>query len=49
MSIDSQHQASEVFDQPVVDESELRSQVLNNMLNVSTYLVSVLDPRVRLQ
>jgi two-component system phosphate regulon sensor histidine kinase PhoR len=44
MSIDSQHQASEVFDQPVVDEVELRSQVLNNMLNVSTYLVSVLDP-----
>ncbi len=44
MSIDSQHQASEVFDQPVADESELRSQVLNNMLNVSTYLVSVLDP-----
>src|SRR6266516_4667748 len=40
MSIDSQHQASEVFDQPVADESELRSQVLN----VSTYLVSVLDP-----
>lgn len=43
MSIDPQHQASEVFDQPA-DESELRSQVLNNMLNVSTYLVSVLDP-----
>src|SRR3954469_7975618 len=43
MSIDSQHQASEVFDQPA-DEPELRSQVLNNMLNVSTYLVSVLDP-----
>jgi len=33
----------EVFDQPA-DEPELRSQVLNNMLNVSTYLVSVLDP-----
>ena len=44
MSIDSQHHASEVFDQPVADEPELRSQVLNNMLNVSTYLVSVLDP-----
>ena len=44
MSIDSQHQASEVFDPPIADESELRSQVLNNMLNVSTYLVSVLDP-----
>ncbi|MEP7187804.1 MAG: ATP-binding protein, partial [Roseiflexaceae bacterium] len=43
MSIDSQHQASEVFDQPA-DEPELRSQVLSNMLNVSTYLVSVLDP-----
>ena len=44
MSIESQHQASEVFDQPDADEPELRSQVLNNMLNVSTYLVSVLDP-----
>jgi two-component system, OmpR family, phosphate regulon sensor histidine kinase PhoR len=44
MSINPQHQASEVFDQPAVDEPELRSQVLNNMLNVSTYLVSVLDP-----
>ena len=44
MSIESQHQASEVFDQPAADEPELRSQVLNNMLNVSTYLVSVLDP-----
>src|SRR4026208_1381127 len=44
MSIDSQHQASEVFDRPVVDESEQRSQVLNNMLNASTYLVSVPDP-----
>ena len=44
MSIDSQHQASEVFDQPVADETELRSQVLNNMLSVSTYLVSVHDP-----
>ncbi|HEU5100622.1 MAG TPA: GAF domain-containing protein [Roseiflexaceae bacterium] len=44
MSIDSQRQASEIFDQPITDEAELRSQVLNNMLNVSTYLVSVLDP-----
>lgn len=44
MSIDSQRQASEIFDQPIADEAELRSQVLNNMLNVSTYLVSVLDP-----
>jgi two-component system phosphate regulon sensor histidine kinase PhoR len=44
MSIDSHHQASEAFDSPVADEAELRSQVLNNMLNVSTYLVSVLDP-----
>jgi len=44
MSIDSQHQTSEVFNQAVTDEAELRSQVLNNMLNVSTYLVSVLDP-----
>jgi two-component system phosphate regulon sensor histidine kinase PhoR len=44
MSIDSQHHTSEIFNQAVADEAELRSQVLNNMLNVSTYLVSVLDP-----
>jgi two-component system phosphate regulon sensor histidine kinase PhoR len=44
MSIESQHQASEISDQPLSDEAERRSQVLNNMLNVSTYLVSVLDP-----
>jgi two-component system, OmpR family, phosphate regulon sensor histidine kinase PhoR len=44
MSIDSGRQGSEIFDQPIADEAELRSQVLNNMLNVSTYLVSVLDP-----
>jgi two-component system phosphate regulon sensor histidine kinase PhoR len=44
MTIDSQHQASEVFDQPLADQVEQRSQVLSNMLNVSTYLVSVLDP-----
>jgi two-component system, OmpR family, phosphate regulon sensor histidine kinase PhoR len=44
MSIDTQSQASEVFDNSVADEAELRSQVLNNLLNVSTYLVSVLDP-----
>jgi two-component system phosphate regulon sensor histidine kinase PhoR len=43
MTIDSQHQASEIFDQPA-DQPELRSQVLSNMLSVSTYLVSVLDP-----
>jgi two-component system phosphate regulon sensor histidine kinase PhoR len=44
MSIETSHQAKELFDLPVPDEAELRSQVLNNMLNVSTYLVSVLDP-----
>src|SRR5258705_3478298 len=44
MRIEIQGQASEAFEQPVSDEAERRSQVLNNMLNVSTYLVSVLDP-----
>ena len=44
MSIEAQHPASEASGQPAPDAAELRSQVLNNMLNVSTYLVSVLDP-----
>jgi two-component system phosphate regulon sensor histidine kinase PhoR len=44
MSFEAQRQDDELAEQPVADESELRSQVLNNMLNVSTYLVSVLDP-----
>src|SRR5581483_8350841 len=44
MSIDAQRPESEFIEHAIPDEGELRSQVLNNMLNVSTYLVSVLDP-----
>lgn len=35
---------ADVFDPPRADEAEQRSQVLSNLLRVSTYLVSVLDP-----
>lgn len=35
---------TELIDQPAPSEVEIRSQVLNNLLKVSTYLVSVLDP-----
>ncbi|MBK9713742.1 MAG: GAF domain-containing protein [Kouleothrix sp.] len=44
MSIDAQRQASDLVDPYGSGDAELRSQVLNNMLNASTYLVSVLDP-----
>ena len=44
MSIEAPRRDNELIEQPLPDEGELRSQVLNNMLNVSTYLVSVLDP-----
>lgn len=44
MNIDMPHEANDVFNNTVADEAELRSQVLNKLLNVSTYLVSVLDP-----
>jgi|GEM_PF-442067 len=44
MSIDTPQQASDFFDRTITDEAELRSQVLNSLLKVSTYLVSVLDP-----
>lgn len=44
MSIDTPQQAGDFFDHTLADEAELRSQVLNSLLKVSTYLVSVLDP-----
>jgi two-component system phosphate regulon sensor histidine kinase PhoR len=44
MSIEVQRQGKDIADPYPMDEAELRSQVLNNMLNASTYLVSVLDP-----
>lgn len=44
MSFDAARRENQLIERAIPDESELRSQVLNNMLNVSTYLVSVLDP-----
>lgn len=44
MSIKPPQYPGDVFDPPLADEAEQRSQVLSNLLRVSTYLVSVLDP-----
>ncbi|MFO7166498.1 MAG: ATP-binding protein [Chloroflexota bacterium] len=44
MSINPPQYPPEILEQPRFDEVEQRSQVLNNLLRVSTYLVSVLDP-----
>lgn len=44
MNIDTSHHPNDLFDNTLTDAAELRTQVLNNLLNVSTYLVSVLDP-----
>jgi two-component system phosphate regulon sensor histidine kinase PhoR len=44
MSIDTPTQASEVLDHAVADDVEQRGETLNNLLNVSSYLTSVLDP-----
>src|SRR5437868_936184 len=44
MGIETSQQPGDFFDHTLSDEAELRSQVLNNLLKVSTYLVSVLDP-----
>ena len=44
MNIETPQQANDFFDRALTDEAELRSQVLNNLLSISTYLVSVLDP-----
>jgi two-component system phosphate regulon sensor histidine kinase PhoR len=44
MSLETQRQPGEIVDPYQPDETELRSQVLRNMLDASTYLVSVLDP-----
>ncbi|HWQ13315.1 MAG TPA: ATP-binding protein [Roseiflexaceae bacterium] len=44
MSIKPLQYPAEAFETQPPDETEQRSQVLNNLLRVSTYLVSVLDP-----
>jgi two-component system, OmpR family, phosphate regulon sensor histidine kinase PhoR len=44
MSTKSSPHPGDVFEPPLADEAEQRSQVLSNLLRVSTYLVSVLDP-----
>lgn len=44
MSIDTPSQTNNALEPALADEAERRSQVLNNLLKVSTYLVSVLDP-----
>src|SRR5437868_13019490 len=44
MNIDTSHHPNDLFDNTLTDAAELRTQVLNNLLSVSTYLVSVLDP-----
>ncbi len=44
MSIETPQQTNDVVEHPVADDAEQRSQVLNNLLNLSTYLVSVLNP-----
>lgn len=44
MNIDTPHEPGDIFNKALTGEAELRSQVLNNLLSVSTYLVSVLDP-----
>src|SRR5512145_908708 len=44
MSFQSEERTHEIGGHSVVDEVELRNKVLSNLLRVSTYLVSVLDP-----
>jgi two-component system phosphate regulon sensor histidine kinase PhoR len=44
MSLETQRQVNAITDPYESGEAERRSQVLNNMLNASTYLVSTLDP-----
>jgi two-component system phosphate regulon sensor histidine kinase PhoR len=44
MSTKPLHYPAETFETQVTDETEQSSQVLNNLLRVSTYLVSMLDP-----
>jgi two-component system phosphate regulon sensor histidine kinase PhoR len=43
MTVTQPSLVGEIYDQPV-NEAEQRSEVLSNLLDVSTYLVSVLDP-----
>lgn len=44
MTSNTSQYMSEVIDPSFADEAEQRSQVLSNLLKVSTYLVSTLDP-----
>jgi two-component system phosphate regulon sensor histidine kinase PhoR len=44
MSIETPTQPTDIFERTQADEVEQRGEVLNNLLSVSSYLTSVLDP-----
>ncbi len=44
MSIETVPQAGDLFNRTLTDEAERRGEILDNLLSVSSYLASVLDP-----
>src|SRR4051794_23171830 len=44
MDIETPQQTTDILEQTLTNQPEMSSEILNNLLNVSSYLASVLDP-----